>query len=226
MKKVDGYTVVFDVDSTDVISRVLIKVMPGESALLKLASLDGLVHCVGIRERLAPEVGYVFNEGACEVPASKAYQKTEEIMLFPQEGCDSWVLGTGNTQVYIPVPGTYQFYLKDETSLGQVKLWAMVLNNKLIPDSVLERYAIDAIECGCTPCPSLAIQGGGFVYVEGDVIDEDATASFDDCDGNIYYCYPEPGAGHTVPINDCEGNVVCYAANQSSCAPTTPPESC
>jgi hypothetical protein len=71
-------------------------------------------------------------------------------------------------------------------------------------------------------CPSYPMPNGGFAYGLGDSIDPLATTKLQDgCTGSddIYWLYPTPALGHTVPVPDCSGTVLGYAANKSDCAP-------
>lgn len=59
----------------------------------------------------------------------------------------------------------------------------------------------------------------GYLFHPNETRDPKATVEIRVCDGLFGYAYPEAGDGHTLPIEECGGKVIGYAANKSSTAP-------
>lgn len=60
----------------------------------------------------------------------------------------------------------------------------------------------------------------GYLFHPNETRDPDATVEIRDCDNKLWgYAYPTAGDGHTLPIEECGGNIVGYAANNSVTAP-------
>lgn len=82
-------------------------------------------------------------------------------------------------------------------------------------------------DCDTPPyCASIPLIGGGFGYHENDIRDPAATVMASPCYGaagvDKVFLYPTAGPGHTARQNDCEGNLIGYGANQSTCAVSPP----
>jgi hypothetical protein len=76
-----------------------------------------------------------------------------------------------------------------------------------------------------SPCPSVRVSTGGFLFHATDLTDPAATLLIEDCDGiALGYGYPTAGPGHTAELWSCAQPSVLlgYAANASSCAPPCP----
>lgn len=73
--------------------------------------------------------------------------------------------------------------------------------------------------CASYPVPRDRCDGqSAYAFQAGDVKDPLATVEIKDCDGApSVWLYPTAGAGHSVPVTDCEGNVLGYGSNVSSC---------
>lgn len=87
--------------------------------------------------------------------------------------------------------------------------------------------------CGVSPSVPIVIEDDccnrftGYLFSPDEPRDPAATAEIIDCDTRILgYGYPTAGAGHTLPIQDCDGVIHAYAANQSNTAPTSAPCGC
>lgn len=59
----------------------------------------------------------------------------------------------------------------------------------------------------------------GYLFHPNETRDPDATVEIRDCENLIGYAYPTAGDGHTLPIQECGGNIVGYAVNNSATAP-------
>jgi hypothetical protein len=83
--------------------------------------------------------------------------------------------------------------------------------------------------CGCSGssssyCPTTEIDCGGvepgFGYGATDNMDPAASVEMRSCSGNAaesVWIYPSPGAGHSLSVLDCDGNLIGYAANTTDC---------
>lgn len=58
-----------------------------------------------------------------------------------------------------------------------------------------------------------------YLFHPDETRDPDATAAIYACDELVGYAYPSAGDGHTVPLEDCEGNIEGWAVNNSDTAP-------
>lgn len=62
----------------------------------------------------------------------------------------------------------------------------------------------------------------GYLFHPNETRDPDATVEVRDCDNKLWgYAYPKAGDGHTLPIEECGGNIIGYAVNNSATAPQT-----
>ncbi|MBF0785764.1 hypothetical protein E4T80_09865 [Muribacter muris] len=60
----------------------------------------------------------------------------------------------------------------------------------------------------------------GYLFHPSEPRDPDATVEIRDCEGVLHgYAYPQAGDGHTLPIQECGGDIVGYAVNNSATAP-------
>lgn len=59
----------------------------------------------------------------------------------------------------------------------------------------------------------------GYLFHPNETRDPDATVEIRDCEKIVGYAYPTAGDGHTLPIEECGGNTVGYAVNNSATAP-------
>ncbi len=77
-----------------------------------------------------------------------------------------------------------------------------------------------------TYCPSQALLDGGFGFHEADPKDPAATVMIAPCAGDNsvdpIWIYPTAGKGHTARVTDCDGVLIGYGANTSSCAVVKP----
>lgn len=58
-----------------------------------------------------------------------------------------------------------------------------------------------------------------YLFHPNETRDPDATVAIYACDVLVGYAYPTAGDGHTVPLEDCEGNIEGWAVNNSDTAP-------
>lgn len=58
-----------------------------------------------------------------------------------------------------------------------------------------------------------------YLFHPDETRDPDADVPIYACDKLVGYAYPSAGDGHTVPLEDCEGNIAGWAVNNSATAP-------
>lgn len=108
------------------------------------------------------------------------------------------------------------------TPTGQTRCNNNVVEVEEENDCKTTRWVATAEACGfCAsyPVPRDLCEGqSAYAFRECDVKDPLATVEIADCDGgNKVYVYPTCGAGHSIPVKDCEGNLIGYGVNVSEC---------
>jgi hypothetical protein len=82
--------------------------------------------------------------------------------------------------------------------------------------------AAGAADCDCVEpySASYPLPGGGFAFAQGDMRDPEAVVAVNPCNGAApeMFIFPTPRPFATARVLDCDGEVVGYAANQSTSA--------
>lgn len=103
---------------------------------------------------------------------------------------------------------------------GETRCKDFLVENEEANDCGKTRWTPTATGCGF--CPSIRLPSGGYGYHEMDPKDPAATVEISACAGDTsvdsVWIYPAPGPGHTARQNDCDGVLLGYGANTSTCA--------
>lgn len=113
----------------------------------------------------------------------------------------------------------YPYAVIDAPQTVPLRARIISLSNTPVIVEYAETKSMGELSDTCRPplCASMPLDcnggetGYGFHAVERDPL---ATVEMADCDGgDSIWIYPEAGRGHTVKVEDCEGNLVGYANN-------------
>lgn len=108
------------------------------------------------------------------------------------------------------------------TATGDTRCNNNVVEQEETNDCGKTRWVATTSVCGF--CPSYPVPRdlcdgqAAYAFRECDTKDPLATVEIADCDGgNKVYIYPTCGDGHSIPVTDCDGILLGYAANTSAC---------
>lgn len=87
------------------------------------------------------------------------------------------------------------------------------------------RWTRTAQRCGYSASIPLEVELGAgdcvtaYLFHPDETRDPDANIAIYACEELVGYAYPSAGDGHTVPLEDCEGNIEGWAVNNSATSP-------
>lgn len=108
------------------------------------------------------------------------------------------------------------------TVTGETRCENNVIENREMNDCGDLRWTATSATCYC-PSQRVSCSGeAGFGFHADDPKDPAATVEMAPCTGDTsvdsIWIYPSSGPGHTVKVVDCDGTLIGYAANTSTCA--------